>query len=353
MIKKILLQTTRYSRPVPFVITFLFFFLPLHLALAEVIGTHVQLGHFGLDTYNPIHDFSPAFQHGAQGRTYPYGSSAATAGAGTLSLSGQYTSIDYNPYGNADLKLNSYFADTVTIDAPGRTGQAGTFTVSFTFDGSYDANLWFDTTASITCGFGTDAGDGTIPNMSSAGNYGLENGFTYRGDNTYGFGFGFTMFLGQEQTATIPFTFGQPFDFWLRLGARLHISESEPGDARLAVSLVKWSGLKNIAAGGAPVIDATISSVSTTNWMQSATNSLPATTNQTQLAQLAITPTSIVLSGTNGPANGPLRLVSSPDLSLVSDEWPTIYTSRYGASGEFSISTSIALTNAQGFFRLQ
>lgn len=268
-------------------------------------------------------------------------------------MAGQYTSVDNNPYGYADLKMISYFADTVTIDAPGRTGQAGTFTVSFTFDGSYDANLWFDTYASVFCGFGTDAGDGTIPNMVSASNYGLDNGFTFRGNDTYSFGFGYNMFLGEEQTATISFTFGQPFDFWLRLGGRIHVSEADPGDARLVVSLVKWSGIKTITAGGAPVADANVSSASTTNWTQATANSLPATTNQTKIAQVVMAPTSIILRGTSGAANGPFHILSSPDLSLPAGAWPAIYTSRYDASGGFDATNSITPTATQGFLRVR
>lgn len=274
----------RLLRPRRFVVLLALLVLPLSSALAAVVGTGVQLGHFGVEGQE--NDYSPPFQEGPQARSYPHGSTSATSEVGTLTIAGQYASVDNGLYGNADLKLNSYFADTVTIDAPGRAGQPGTFTVAFTFDGSFDANLWWDTRASIVYGFGLDAGDGTIPSMSSASNYGLDNGFAYRGDDTYGYGFGNYMFLGTEQTGTFSFTYGQPFDFWLRLGASMHISESAPGDTRLAVSLVKWSGLGNITAGGTPAADVTVSGVSGANWTKSVTNTLPASTNHPRLLNL-------------------------------------------------------------------
>ncbi len=341
----------KLRQPRPFIVSLALLILPLSSALAEVIGSRVQLGHFGIE--GQAHDYSPLFQNGPHARSYPSGSISATAGVGVLSIAGQYASVDNGSYGTADLKLNSYFADTVTIEAPGRAGQSGTFTVSFTFDGSYDANLWWDTRASLVYGFGTDAGDGTIPSMSSASNYGLDNAFSYRGDDTYGYGFGNYMFLGTEQTGTFAFTYGQPFDLWLRLGASLHISESDPGDTRMAVSLVKWSGLSNITAGGTPAADVTVSSVNGANWTQSVTNSLPASTNQTQIAQFVLTPTSIILRGTNGAAHGPYRILSTPDIALPAGAWPAIYTNRFDASGGFDTTNSISPAATQGFFRVQ
>jgi hypothetical protein len=347
MIKRLFISIAQLFRSPRLFVSLTLPILSLNSASAEVTGTRVQLGHFGID--GQANDYSPLFQHGTFSRSYPYGSISATAGSGTLSLVGQYASPDNNGYGNADLKLNSYFADTVTIDAPGHTGQPGSFTVSYVFDGSYDANEYYDSYVSINCAFGIDAGDGTIPNMEPA----FSNGFSYRGNDTYSFAFGATLFLGEEQTQTLAFTFGEPFDFWMKLGARLHITESEPGDARLAVSLVKWSGFNSITAGGLPVTNATASSVSGTNWTQAVISSLPLTTNQTQVAQVELTPTSIILRGTNGPAHGPFHIFSSSDLTLPAGDWPAIYTNRYDASGNFDTTNSIVPAVAQGFFRVQ
>lgn len=347
MTKTFLTPIARLFRSHQLIVLLTLLFPPLNSALAEVIGTRVQLAHFGIEGQG--NDYTPQFQHGASSRSYPYGSISATAGSGTLSIVGQYASPDNNGYGNADFKLNSYFADTVTIDAPGQTGQQGTFTVSYVFDGSYDANDYFDTWVAINCAFGIDAGDGTIPNMDST----VGNGFSYRGNDTYSFGFGNTLFLGEEQTQTLVFTFGQPFDFWMKLGARLHILESEPGDVRVAVSLVKWSGITNIKAGGAPVADATFSSVSGTNWTQAVTGSLPATTNQIQITQFVLTPTSIILRGTNGAAHGLFHIFSSSDLALPAGASPAISTNRCDAGGGFDTTNSISSTNALGFFWAQ
>lgn len=347
MTKKFLTLIARLFQARRLIVSLLLPFALLNSAFAEVIGTRVQLAHFGIEGQG--HDYTPPFQHGASSRSYPYGSISATAGSGTLSIVGQYASPDNNLYGNADFKLNSYFADTVTIDAPGQTGQQGTFTVSYVFDGSYDANDYFDTRVSINCAFGIDAGDGTIPNMDLA----FSNGFTYRGDDTYSFDFGNTLFLGEEQMQTLAFTFGQPFDFWMKLGARFHILESEPGDVRVAVSLVKWSGITNIKAGGVPVADATFSSVSGTNWTQTVTSSLPVTTNQTQIAQVVLTPTTIILRGTNGAAHGPYKIVTSSNLLSIVETWLAISTGRYDAGGGFDTTNSISPTATQGFFRVQ
>ncbi|MES1181110.1 MAG: hypothetical protein ABUL66_04540, partial [Verrucomicrobiota bacterium] len=202
---------------------------------------------------------------------------------------------------------------------------------------------------SLNCGFGIDAGDGTIPNMDSTS----VNGFGYRGNDTHSFGFGTTMFLGEEQTQTLTFTFGQPFDFWLKLGARMHIVETELNDVRLAVSLVQWSGLKNITAGGLPETNATASSLSGTNWTQSVTTSPPATTNQIQIAQIVLTPTAIILRGTNGAAHGPYKIVTASNLLSIVETWLAISTGRYDGGGGFDTTNSISPTNTQGFFRVQ
>lgn len=348
MIKKFLPFVARLFRSRQLIVLLPLPFLPFNSAFAEVIGTRVQLGDFGV-VGHPENDYSPPFQNGANGRSYASGSTSATAGSGTLSIAGQYVSPHNNGTGNGDFKLNSYFADTVTIDAPGRTGQQGNFTVSYIFEGSYDANDYFDASVILNCAFGIDEGDGIIPNMETT----VLNGFTYRGNDTHSFSSGATMFLGEEQTQTLAFTFGQPFDFWLRLGARMHVVETELNDVRLAVSLVKWSGLNNVTAGGSPVDDATISSLSGTNWTQSVTSSLPAATNQTQIAQVVLTPISIILRGTNGTAHGPFHIFSSTDLVLPAGAWPAIYTNRYDAGGGFDTTNSITPTATQGFFRVQ
>lgn len=346
---KELLPIARWPHALPGIVFHSLLLLSWIPASAEVIGTRVQLGHFSIPGLP--NDYTPPFQHGSHSRIYPGGSTSATAGTGTLSIEARYSS-PANQFGTAYLKLNSYFADTVTIDAPGRTGQPGAFTVSYIFDGSYDANGYWNNTVSVYSAFVVDdgVGDGTIPSMGSTAGH---NTFTYRGDDTYGFGDFSSLFPGEEQTKTGTFIFGQPFDFWLKLGAQLQTYKDIPGDTRIAMALVKWSGIKNITAGGTPVANATVSGISGSNWTQAVASSLPAATNQTRIAEFVLTPTSLILRGTNGAAHGPYQILSSSDISLPPEAWPIIYANRYDASGGFDATNQISPTNAQRFFRVQ
>jgi hypothetical protein len=334
MTKSFLTPIARLFRTRPLIVALVLSLLPLPSALAELIGARVQLGHFSIP--GMPNDYVPPYQSSPHSRSYPGGSTSATAGVGVLSVEGQYTS-PANVSGTASLKLNSYFADTVTIDAPGRTGQQGAFTVSYVFDGSYDANGYFGNSIGLTCAFvvGEGMGDGQIDLNSTTG-----NGFSYRGDGTYGFGFGSTLFPGEEQTSTHAFTFGQPFDFFLKLGAQLTTYKDVPGDTQVAVSLVKWSGIKNITGGGTPAANATVSSVSAINWTQA----IPAVVSHTPVAteQSVVTDEdtakAVTLAGSVAE-NGPLTftVVTQPAKGTLSGTAPNLtYTPNANANGSDS-----------------
>jgi hypothetical protein len=76
------------------------------------------------------------------------------------------------------------------------------------------------------------------------------------------------LFIGVEQTRTINFTYGTPFDFWLNVRLRTDIITSEPGSVSATISLTNWSGFENVTTGGSPVTNATFSSASGTDWTQ-------------------------------------------------------------------------------------
>lgn len=326
----------RFLQARPLIVSLLLSLVPLFSTFGEVIGTRVQLGNYGLPKH--AHDYTPEFQSAPYSRAYTGGAIAATAGPGTLSITGNFTS-PANVGGTAYLKLNSYFADTVTIDAPGRTGQEGTFTVKYTFEGTYDANGWWDNSVGISINFGTDAGDGTIPNMDTVGGECQpgSNNFSYRANDTYSFAACATLFPGVEQSETRGFTFGQPFDFWLKLGARIKTYVDVPGDTQVAMSLVKWSGFRNITAGGTLVDNAIVSSASTINWTQA----VPAPSNNAPVAvgQSVVldenTARPITLGG-NDVENSPLAfsIITQPGKGVLSGTPPNLtYTPNAQASG--------------------
>jgi hypothetical protein len=115
-------------------------------AEAAPVGIGIQFGQFGISGYP--NNVTPGYQTSAtgtlsDGRTYASplsgGSTNASVGFAALTLSAQHTSLDAalsNPF----TYVSAYFADTVTIDAPGLAGLPGSLTYSFTLDGPLVAN---------------------------------------------------------------------------------------------------------------------------------------------------------------------------------------------------------------------
>jgi len=68
---------------------------------------------------------------------------------------------------------------------------------------------------------------------------------------------------------------------------------------------------------------------------------------------LAITPTSLVVGGTNGLANGIYYVLTTTNLALSATSWTIISTNVFDASGNFKITNTITPSTSQSFFRLE
>ena len=240
-----------------------------HSAHAAPTGVGIQFGQFSIPGYP--NNLTPGYQTAPSGtlsdsRGYASstssGSSNAFAGFGALSVTVQHVSMDATLL-NAFIYASAYFADTVTINAPGLTGQSGSLTYSFTLDGPLTANgATVDQEVFVDYGWGADAGDGSIPSMNFYFDFNGMRSLTGFSGGTNG------LFVGVEQTETINFTYGTPFDFWLNIRARSDITTSEPGSVSATLSLTDWSGFENLMVGGSPVANATVTSVSGNDWTQ-------------------------------------------------------------------------------------
>jgi hypothetical protein len=227
-------------------------------ASAASIGTAIRSGNFSITGY--ANAFSPPFTLGTEAqRTYTApegnGSSSITVDYGSISAFATFTT----PAGSSDsnfVNTAGYFADTLTIDAPGLTGTSGTLQFSFTIGGSLTSSGALFNKARANYTFGTDVGDGVIPNS-----------FTFSGNFVEAYD---PLFInpGQSgrfwevpQTQTIGFTYGTPFDFYFVLEAAVEHGRdgSIPGTSTANVSLLDWSGFKNMKdSGGQDVSNATI-----------------------------------------------------------------------------------------------
>lgn len=244
--------------------------LAAHHASGAPIGTGVRSGNFAIGGYS--NNFNPPFTSGTSAeRTYSAGaegngSTSVTANFGLISANATFTTPLGNSDGNTVLTAG-YFADTLLIDAPGLTGSNGTVEISFTIGGSLTSTGYQFNEAAVRYTFGTDAGDGIIPNnFSLSTNYveAFQPEFINPGESG--------RFWEVPQSRTIGFTYGTPFDFYFVLEAYVdHLRDSSAvGTSTANVSLVDWSGFRNVKnSGGQPVNNATISApASNYDWSQ-------------------------------------------------------------------------------------
>jgi autotransporter-associated beta strand protein len=61
----------------------------------------------------------------------------------------------------------------------------------------------------------------------------------------------------------------------------------------------------------------------------------------------------LVMSGTNGPANGNYYVLSSTNVALPASSWARIATNQFNASGNFNLTNPINPAQPQNFYRLQ
>jgi hypothetical protein len=169
----------------------------------------------------------------------------------------------------ATTRYNFHFRvqDTVTIDAPNRTGQPGTAVLGFNIDGvlSASSDVWVPHSDGYACGIARFGA--TLQGTTSVSAYGGGNVFArYSGcslDPDEPPSLGFDDFLG----GLIDFTYGTPIhlDFWLLAEGRARAaSDWEDGLAAASVMVadfgrtITWAGVSDLRDGfGNPVDDFT------------------------------------------------------------------------------------------------
>ena len=62
--------------------------------------------------------------------------------------------------------------------------------------------------------------------------------------------------------------------------------------------------------------------------------------------------TALLISATNGPANGTCYLLSSTNLALPLSQWTRVLTNTFGSDGSFTNPIPINSSEAQRFYRL-
>lgn len=169
----------------------------------------------------------------------------------------------------ANTRYDFYFRvqDTVTIDAPNRTGQPGTGVIGFNVDGvlSASTDVWFPRSNGHACGaahFGATLQGNTSASASGGGNvFARESACSLDPDEPPSLGF--DDFLG----GLIDFTYGTPIqlDFWLLAEGRASASSAwEDGLAAASVMVadfgrtITWAGVSDLRDEfGNPVDDFT------------------------------------------------------------------------------------------------
>ncbi|MEW6303599.1 MAG: hypothetical protein AB1705_09025 [Verrucomicrobiota bacterium] len=307
-----------------------------HRALAAGVGMGVQLGQFGIAGF--AGNLTPGYQTVTSGtlsadRAYTQGSTGAFSAYGALTVRASYVSPD-TTLTTHFARAAAYFADTVTIDAPGLTGQTGTLTFSYRLDGPLVANGpgGIDQQVKVYHGWGSDAGDGTVPSMNGYTDFNAMR--SWSGWNGGSFG----VFVGTMQTNTITFTYGQPFDFWLNIAVQTEIIISEPGNASAVFSLSNWSGFKGLPDG------ATVTSASGTDWTKSAAN---------HFANPPVTLTSLTTGSAKiaWPTNNIGGFVLEYTPSLASPNWTTAPNAITTDNDQLTV--TIDTQGAEGFYRLR
>jgi hypothetical protein len=150
----------------------------------------------------------------------------------------------------------AYFRDTLTIDAPGLTGQSGTVNVKFTLEGDLSMSARGDASLSSTpedysstftyyfqkIGYG---------NLSQGTQTEFFDG-TVTADNH---SFSIAPFLNTELTIAVPFTYGTPFDVKLTIQAASYAKTQYGGDGIAdAEHTVTWGGFASVLDSGANTV---------------------------------------------------------------------------------------------------
>ncbi|MGE0484087.1 MAG: hypothetical protein AB7Q81_08095 [Gammaproteobacteria bacterium] len=179
--------------------------------------------------------------------------------------------------------MNGGWTDGILIDAPGLTGQAGLWVGLVAVEGSLHG-AGFAAAASFNV---TAYKNGTQLRLSDAAGlfdpgsqwtpFSTDRQATRWAIST--FGGTASMAVNDVATFVVPFVYGQAFDFGV-YAAAVSGKRSSSGVAGNSTSDVLfhntlwWAGTAGVLAGGAPVLDFSITSESGTNWAQ-AVNAVP------------------------------------------------------------------------------
>jgi hypothetical protein len=236
-------------------------------AHAATIGTKARTGTTSFLTHPST--YSSPFVDSSSSKGFAHGQLFAAAGIGSLQVDLDWQVPKTAPiYGTVYMRAGAYFADTITINAPGMTGQAGTAKVRFTLDGPLFAAGHYSDSVRAAYSFGTDpVGDGTISDSLFVYSH---NGYDATGFNPGSVG----LFQGTLIENSINFTFGTPFDMFLAIETSAQIINStnpgdydgRPGTFSAHLALTYFSGITDIRSNDVPVSSASAPGTSGAEW---------------------------------------------------------------------------------------
>ncbi len=236
-------------------------FLPVLLicsAPAAPVGGGVKFytfGNVGPDTNSP---FTRSPSGVSVSRSYSVAASSGEASLGRLRTESRFAPP--GEIGKSDFyRVYSYFGDKVTISAPGLEGTSGWFDVSFRLIGDLNTPQGTTNSTSVRWGWGVeDPGDGDIPEPFPSFYGGDFN--SYGGDGSFNGG-DYGPFLGTYKQLTIRFTYGVPFDYYFGVTNQVYGWYSPAVVTSSRISLVDWSGFRNVRTTEAPASGAPDSGV--------------------------------------------------------------------------------------------
>ena len=188
--------------------------------------------------------------------------SRAVAQFGTLRAVGQAVDVAPVPSHSTSAAAAASWADDVTLDAAGLTGQAGTATVQYRIDGS----MSFDSTASARSNYSFFVRRGQLFDNVSVGNWEI------------GVGASGADFLNRTISATFPIVFGaeRQWTFTISLQSTVFGIVQDASAVVDMSDTAMWLGIAEVRdAAGSLVSTYGVTSASGTDWSQSVLQVVP------------------------------------------------------------------------------
>ncbi len=161
----------------------------------------------------------------------------------------------------------AYFRDDFLFDAPGQTGQNGTFTFSLRITGSLSVALRNSGSENFGSGFSTATAFLTLQKNAVSFINGSTRERVLSDGTTSNIG---DPFLNRTSTFTVPFTFGTPFE--LKVGLQVQTSSRAEFGADAIADLghtLEWGGIASVNdSSNNPVSNYTLTTGSGTNFTQ-------------------------------------------------------------------------------------